>query len=292
MNHNLAHPHYTNISVPESIQKFVWEHRRQTPGQIWDQILTDNDGKSPEFTQWQIYALWQQINEDMWRLDDGQVTSAWKVLEAANGEEAEIIDVTWEKGITVMAFALKELVAIFGAETAELAMDSTWKTNAVAYELYAIVSEANCQALPMGFVLTAMTDGSATKGAKERMLTETLQWFKKHCSNVKFTLSDKDWSKIQAFHKVFPDMKHQICYWHAIKYIGERLTENKPPAAYDPWKAHTMFSFIDLTWAPGVTRGDIEEYLDGQDVEEDGNEQGGVQELLKTLREVSHNMYS
>ncbi|TFK45179.1 hypothetical protein OE88DRAFT_1649504, partial [Heliocybe sulcata] len=86
--------------------------------------------------------------------------------------------------------------------------------------------------------------------------------------------------------KVFPGAKHQICYWHAIKYIEERLTTNKPPAAYDPRKAHKVFSFIDPTWAPGVTQGDVKEYLDGRDVEADGNEQGGVREHLEAIRET------
>ncbi|EPQ53499.1 hypothetical protein GLOTRDRAFT_44802, partial [Gloeophyllum trabeum ATCC 11539] len=96
-------------------------------------------------------------------------------LEAANGKEIEMINVEQEPGIEVMAFSLKELVETYGAQTAELAMDSTWKTNVASYELYALVGEANCQALPMGFVLTAITDGSATKGTKKWMLTQILR---------------------------------------------------------------------------------------------------------------------
>jgi hypothetical protein len=82
-------------------------------------------------------------------------------------------------------------------------------------------------------------------------------------------------------------VKHQLCYWHGICYIEERLAEDKPPAYYDPCKAHLVFSFLDATWAPGVTRGTIEEYFDGRDIEAVANVDGGVREHLQQMRNVS-----
>lgn len=68
--------------------------------------------------------------------------------------------------------------------------------------------------------------------------------------------------------------KHQLCYWHAITYVEERLAEDKPPAKYDPRKAHAIFSFIDPTWAPGVTSGWLEDgvHEDDADIEESEDE--------------------
>jgi len=77
------------------------------------------------------------------------------------------------------------------------------------------------------------------------------------CPNIKFTLSNKDPSEINACHISVPKAKHQLCYWHGIQYIEERLAKDKPPATYDPRTAHGVFEFIDPTWAPGVTRGDV-----------------------------------
>lgn len=128
-----------------------------------------------------------------------------------------------------------------------------------------------------------MTNSSAQNGAKQRMLENFLEWFSKRCPNIKFTLSDKDPSEIGAFRKEIP-VKHQLCYWHGVRYIEERLAEDKPPAYYDPRKAHLVFSFLDATWAPGVTRGDIEEYFDGRDIEAGANIDGGVREHLHRLR--------
>jgi hypothetical protein len=102
-----------------------------------------------------------------------------------------MIPITTETGISTIAFALKEPLDGYGEVTAELAMDSTCrcliiisfspkpyryigKTNAAAYELYKIFGEVNGQSLPLGFIFTTMTDGSATAGTKQRMLAEAL----------------------------------------------------------------------------------------------------------------------
>ena len=99
------------------------------------------------------------------------------------------------------------------------------KTNATGYELYSLIDEANGQVLPIGFILTAMTDGTAEKGAKEHMLDSFLPWFVKHFPNIKFMGSEKV-SEINSLCKQLPKVKHQLCYWHAIKYIEEWLGEN------------------------------------------------------------------
>ena len=132
-----------------------------------------------------------------------------------------------------------------------------------------------------------MTDGSAKSGAKQRILIEVLAELGMCCPNIKFTLSDKDPSEINACRISVPIAKHQLCYWHGIRYIEERLAEDKPPATYDPQIAHGVFEFIDPTWAPGVTRGDVDEYMDGRDMEEGANIHGGVRKQLQDIHQVS-----
>ena len=44
------------------------------------------------------------------------------------------------------------------------------KTNTTVYELYSVIVEANGKVLPLGFMFTSMTDGSAKKGVKQHML--------------------------------------------------------------------------------------------------------------------------
>ena len=136
----------------------------------------------------------------------------------------------------------------------------------MGYELFGIVTEANGRAIPVAFVFTT-SDESAAEHAKEEMLKDVIGYISARCPNIKFTLTDKDITEINAFRKKIPTAKHQLCYWHGIRYIEDRLAENKPPASYDPRKAHRVFDFIDPTWAPGVTAGSIEDGVHPDDID-------------------------
>jgi hypothetical protein len=148
------------------------------------------------------------------------------------------------------------------------------KTNAAYYELFSIITEANGQGIPLAFIFTTSTDGTAEPKAKERALDDVMCWLKGCSVDPKFTLSDKDISEINVLHSTWPAAKHQSCYWHAMEYVEKRLGEDKPPGSYDAKKAHAHFAFIDPTWVPGVTRPDISnEDADDELVVEEQNEE-------------------
>jgi len=165
----------------------------------------------------------------------------------------------------VITFGFKGILDDYGLQMEEIAMDSTcenqstlhsvWslilrlkfcvgRTNALGYELFALVGEANGQAVPFAFIFTTSTDGTAASGVKDRMLHDLLNYVVKRCPNTKFTLSDKDPSKVSTFHHMIMHAKHQLCCWHGNEYVKESLVENTPPAMYDLHKAHAVFSFI------------------------------------------------
>lgn len=48
-----------------------------------------------------------------------------------------------------------------------------------------------------------------------------------------------------------------------------------------------VFSFLDVTWTSGITKGDIEEYYDNQDIEAGMNIDGEVKEHLQQMQDVS-----
>jgi hypothetical protein len=237
------------------------------PYQIWEHVLREYP--HTELTEKQVYAYWQQLNTARWWLKDDQVESACAILQRVDGIKIDIISIPTETGIDAIAFAFKDILEGYGEEIIEVAMDSTCqfrtssllhivthqlgKTNAKGYELYTIVGEANGQALLLAFVFTALISSDVQPGAKDHMLRHVIKHVHTHCPNIAFTLSDKDLLEINAFHEQIHDAKHQLCYWHAIKYLEERLAEDKPPAKYDPRTAHQVFPFIDPTWAPGIT---------------------------------------
>ena len=52
-------------------------------------------------------------------------------------------------------------------------------------------------------------------------------------------------------HAVWPNAKHQLCFWHALRALKQRLAKNKDtPAPYDGDAAHQLFEFIDPTFVP------------------------------------------
>lgn len=74
-----------------------------------------------------------------------------------------------------------------------------------------------------------------------------------------FTLSDKNWSEIEAMQETWPDLdaKHQLCFWHALRALKQRLAKKSetPAGPYDPTEAQREFSFIASIFVPLARQG-------------------------------------
>jgi hypothetical protein len=68
-----------------------------------------------------------RVNENIWRPDKDQVTSAQLLLKADDGWNIEIIVIHEEPGIHVIAFVLKKSTHSWATHTVELALDGTCK---------------------------------------------------------------------------------------------------------------------------------------------------------------------
>ncbi len=104
--------------------------------------------------------------------------------------------------------------------------------------------------IPIGYILIQSNGGA--EGVKQRYLEQFLDHFKtKWNIRALITLSDKDWSEINAFLKTFPEAKHQLCFWHALRAIKSRLSIlRQTPTFYDAAAAHAEFHWIDKTFVP------------------------------------------
>ncbi|KAJ3831199.1 hypothetical protein F5878DRAFT_521331, partial [Lentinula raphanica] len=118
-------------------------------------------------------------------------------LQQSEKEKIEVIPITQREGASSIAFAFTEILDSVGNQIEEILMDSTWKTNALGYELFAIVGELNGQAIPLAFQLNTLTE-AADDGVKELLLRDFIRWLARRCPNIKFTLSDKDITEINA----------------------------------------------------------------------------------------------
>jgi hypothetical protein len=105
--------------------------------------------------------------------------------------------------------------------------------------------------MPLGYLLVRSTPESAP-GGKEKFLQELLAHFRTVWKvRALITLTDKDWAEINAFLAKYPEAKHQLCFWHALRAIKTRLAIlRRVPAHYDVVAAHAEFGWIDEKFVP------------------------------------------
>ncbi len=116
--------------------------------------------------------------------------------------------------------------------------------------MFSAVADANGSGIPLAFLLIA-TSPEAAPGAKQAVLERFLRCLKALGVEPEFTLTDKDWSEINAMNAVWPDAKQQLCFWHGIRAVKQRMAKTKEtPAHYNAEEAHREFSFIDVNFLP------------------------------------------
>ncbi|KAF0499952.1 ATP-dependent DNA helicase pif1 [Gigaspora margarita] len=65
--------------------------------------------------------------------------------------------------------------------------------------------------------------------------------------NCPYILIDKDFCEITVAQKVWPDTRLQLCFWHIVHAIKQRIASCKPILdKYDPIIAHRKCLAIDL----------------------------------------------
>ncbi len=139
-------------------------------------------------------------------------------------------------------------------------------TNGGNFELFAAVADAKGSGVPLAFLLIR-TSKEARTGAKRAVLERFLGQLKSRGVDPEFTLTDKDWSEINAMRATWPDAKHQLCFWHGLRALKQRLAKKKEtPAPYNAETAHQEFSFIETAFVPlgqRVNRSSATEACDG-----------------------------
>ena len=66
----------------------------------------------------------------------------------------------------------------------------------------------------------------------------------------KFVHTDKDMVEIGASRQVWPDAKHQLCWWHQREALRRWLKGNLPTTPYNIQRASHEYAFIDTTFKP------------------------------------------
>ncbi|KAF5343057.1 hypothetical protein D9758_011133 [Tetrapyrgos nigripes] len=275
--HHKDHCDYPKTTVPDDIQHFVEDNFKMSTSALWSEIL----GKfpNPAVHRRDVYAIANAKKSQRWKRDPDEVKSAKILLEesskksndSGNHYTIEAIDLSLVEGYIGLAFTLPDVLLKWGGQIREILLDSACKilfdlnalndnhnlfipenTNGSHYELYALIGELYGSGCPLGYLLLqSPTEGKP--GAKEKYIHSFLEHFKvKHDLKPIFTLTDKDLSKINAFLKAFPQAKHQLCFWHALRAVKSRLSVlRRSPKYYDVKEARNEFGDeIDKNFVP------------------------------------------
>jgi MULE transposase domain len=225
--------------------------------QLWDEVLKSDP--TPSYSRKAIYQLWSDQTCKNWKRDPDEVKSAKILLDEASKPQlgqkglyvVQPIPLHEEPGFTAIAFALPEVLRQWGGRIREVALDSAWNTNGSRFEVYALLGEIYGSGCPMGYILIQTSDEKEA-GGKERYLTELLSYFKTTWKiKALVTLTDKDISEINAFLKVYPEAKYQLCFWHCLRALKTRLSIlRRRPKYYDIKEAMKEFDWIEETFVP------------------------------------------
>ena len=126
-----------------------------------------------------------------------------------------------------------------------------------------MLGEARGAGILLGWCFIRAKAGSKdTQNGKQKILTEFLQHFRDEWEiRPLVTLSDKDFSEINAYSNVFPSAKHQLCFWHCIRAVKKRLAvTRRQPGFYNVGQAQAEFPFIHPHFLPLTQRGRLPDH--------------------------------
>ena len=123
-------------------------------------------------------------------------------------------------------------------------------TNSRHLELYTILGEYDNTGFPLSYCL--LTTATSIEDRKRTKALSAWAAVLRHEYGIvpRFVHTDKDMAEIGASHQVWPEAKHQLCWWHQRKALRRRLKGSLPTSSYNAQQASREHTFIDVTFKP------------------------------------------
>jgi hypothetical protein len=114
-----------------------------------------------------------------------------------------------------------------------------------------VIGEVDGFGVPLAYCLLS-TASSIAKEKQTRALTAFLSAIRnKYDLHPEVVHTDKDMAEVNAAHLVWPEAKHQLCWWHLRKAVRTRLAKNTlSTVPYHPFTAEQEFGFINIHFLP------------------------------------------
>ncbi|KAF8325049.1 uncharacterized protein EI90DRAFT_3157113 [Cantharellus anzutake] len=253
LKHTDDHIPYRATHLPPKALELITLNKDKPLKDLWLDVRREYP--TLPFSRDAVYNFWRSLKMKDWKLDDDPVISAKKLLEKAsidNGWEdlprrVHIIELGESEDYESLGFSITPVLELWRGRIKELVIDSAWKCATGNWELFVLLGEARGSGLPLGWCFVRTKSKQPKAGSKEAVLTTWLRHFRDDWNiNALVTHSDKDRSE-----KVFPTAKHQLCFWHVLRAVKQRLAVlRRQPAPYNAAQAATEFAFINPIFIP------------------------------------------
>ncbi|KAE8181682.1 hypothetical protein CF328_g8764, partial [Tilletia controversa] len=213
-------------------------------------------------TQKQVYYWWRQRSSAIWRPHDNAFLSAMASIQqdqttagsappSANVSARLIESHGQVRGMMLLAEGLIETLA---ASTIEISMDGTFGTNNAGHELLGVLAEMDGTGVPLAYCFLDTRD-LPEDGCKINIIKEVLNALKDRGIDPQFVGCDKDSAEIAAFRSVWPQSKIQLCYWHVLRAVRQRLASSIATSTkqYHAFEVTSIVPGVETCW--GSTKG-------------------------------------
>ena len=150
-------------------------------------------------------------------------------------------------------------------------------TNACHLELYTVLGEYDNAGFPLSKCLLSTASSIEDRKRTKALMAWAATLRGEYSIVLRFVHMDKDMAEIGASHSVWPDTKHQLCWWHQREAVKKRLKGNLPTSAYNAKRANEEYAFINIAFKPsnrvdptdsegGVPGESCEQGIQGEDI--------------------------
>ena len=131
-----------------------------------------------------------------------------------------------------------------------LTIETLDNMNSKHLELYTILGEYDNTGFPLSYCL--LTTASSLEDQKCTRVLESWGTILRDTYGLvsRFVHMDKDMAEIGTSQHVWPEAKHQLCWWHQHEALWRQLKGNLPTSRYNVQQAQHEHPFISLAFKP------------------------------------------
>lgn len=235
------------------VREYIADNLKLSPAVLHKNITSDENLRefSANLTESQVRYVWHNLTSGIWLRGADPFLSAFEYAQDCTTVDSELLECEGYQGLLLLnKEAIHRLRRPYAVE--ELIIDATYGTNSAGYSLFAVLAEVDGTGVPIAYTFAKPTGAKVanTSAPLTKLLFILLQRVRQAGFLPSFFGCDKDTAEIVAIKSVFPLVKVQLCYWHVLRAMKQKLAANKQTAgrAYDPVGAKALITDLEVCW--------------------------------------------